>query len=75
MKYYVIQSSNGTVVIVSEWSDLESAKKAFADRWKLLLNDAETITGYVAILDSDLNIAGGYKEFIDHRPEPEQNEE
>ena len=76
MKYYVIQSSNGTVTVVSEWTDLDSAKVAYHDRCKVFWNAPDVIVGYVAIIDSQLDTVEGYKELISHtEPEEEAEEE
>jgi len=69
MKYYVIQSSNGTVSVVSEWSDLNSSIVAYHDRCKILWNEKDVISGVVMLVDSALNTVGGYREFITHTVE------
>jgi hypothetical protein len=69
MKYYVIQSSNETVSVVSEWSDLNSAIVAYHDRCKILWNAQDVISGVVMLVDSSLNTVGGYREFITHEQE------
>ena len=75
-KYYIIQSSNGNVSIVSEWSDLNSAIVAYHDRCKILWNAPDVIEGIVQIIYSaDLAVVGGYSERISHTaPEPEPEE-
>lgn len=66
-KYYVVQSSNGTISIVSEWDDLNKARVAYHDRAKVLWNAPDVIDGYVEIVYSaDLNVVDGYKEHITH---------
>ena len=80
-RYYILQSSNGNVSIVSEWDDLTKAIVAFHDRCKVLWNAQDVIDGYVEIVYSmDLNVVSGYKEHISHaqdepEEEPEENEE
>ena len=69
MKYYVIQSANENVSVVSEWSDLNSAIVAYHDRCKILWNAQDVITGVVMLVDSALNTVGGYREFITHTVE------
>jgi hypothetical protein len=69
MKYYVIQSSNENVSVVSEWTDLDKAKVAYHDRCKVLWNEQDVITGVVMIIDSALNTVSGYREFISHPEE------
>ena len=65
MKYDVVQKVNGDMVIVSSWTDNKSgAKQAFHDRCKLLYSDTETTSGVVAILDDNLDVVDGCKEFI-----------
>ena len=75
MKYYVIQSSNGTVSVVSEWSDLNSAIVAYHDRCKILWNAQDVISGVVMLIDSSLNTVGGYREFITHAVEETAEED
>lgn len=71
-KYYILQSSNGAVSIVSEWNDLNSAIVAYHDRCKILWNASDVIEGWVEIVYSmDLNVVGGYKERIEH-PQTEE---
>lgn len=62
----VVQKVNGNIVVVSSWSDDKkaSAKQSFHDRCKLLYSDAATTSGVVAILDDNLEIVDGCKEFI-----------
>lgn len=76
-KYYILQSSNGAVSIVSEWNDLNSAIVAYHDRCKMLWNASDVIEGWVEIVYSmGLDVVGGYKEHIEHpEPEPEENTE
>lgn len=66
-KYYVIQSSNGNVSIVSEWDDLTKAIVAYHDKCKTLWNAKDVIEGIVEIVYSmDLNVVNGYVEHIRH---------
>ena len=72
-KYYVVQSSNGVISIVSEWADLNSAIVAYHDKCKVLWNAKDVIEGYVEIIYSyDMNVVGSYKEHIQHPEEPEE---
>lgn len=51
---------------------------AFHERSKILWNAADVITGEVAIVDEQLDVVEGYKEFISHEPtvtEPEETAE
>ena len=66
-KYYIIQSSNGNVSIVSEWTDLTKAIVAYHDRCKVLWNAQDVIEGIVEIVFSrDMNVVNGYVEHISH---------
>lgn len=70
-KYYVLQSSNGTVSIISEWNDLNSAIVAYHERCKVLWNAPDVIEGIVQLIYSaDLAAVSGYTERISH-PQPE----
>lgn len=71
-KYYVIQTSNGNLSIVSEWDDITKAIVAFHDRCKVLWNAEDVIEGIVQLVYSaDLAIVDGYSERISH-PQTEQ---
>lgn len=64
-KYDVVQKVNGNLVVVSTWEDNKSgAKKAFHDRCALLYADVETTSGVVSILDDNLDVVDGKREFI-----------
>jgi len=64
-KYDVVQKVNGSLVIVSTWEDNKTgAKQAFHERCKLLYSDKDTTSGVVAILDDNLDVVDGMKEFI-----------
>lgn len=62
----VIQKVNGNLVVVSSWDDNNKAgaKQAFHNTCKNLYADAETTSGIVAIVDDNLDIVEGCKEFI-----------
>lgn len=62
----VIQKVDGNLVIISSWGDdnIASAKAAYHDRCKLLYADAQTTSGVVALLDDNLDVVDGCKEFI-----------
>lgn len=62
----VIQKVNGNTVVVSSWGDdaLSSAKASYHDRCKLLYADPDTTRGVVALLDNNLDVVDGCKEFI-----------
>ena len=81
MKYVVITVTDGNFLIRSEWSDVEGAIKEYHGLAKALWNDTGFTEGYIAILDSNLDVVGSsdgkYKEFITHsvQPMPEVVEE
>lgn len=62
----VIQKVNGNLVVVSSWADNNKAgaKQAYHNTCKNLYADAETTSGIVAIVDDNLDIVEGCKEFI-----------
>lgn len=64
-KYDVVQKVDGNLSIVSTWVDnIIGAKQAFHERCKLLYADPETLSGVVAILDDNLDVVEGKKEYI-----------
>lgn len=64
-KYDVVQKVDGNIVVVSTWTDNKNgAYQAFHERCKLLYADAATTSGVVAILDDNLEVLDGKKEFI-----------
>ena len=64
-KYDVVQKVDGNLVVVSTWVDNKnSAYKAFHDRCALLWADAGTTKAVVTILDDNLEVLDGKKEFI-----------
>ena len=65
MKYDVVQKVSGNLVVVSTWDDNKNgAKQAFHNTCKNLYADAETQEAVVAILDDNLDVVDGMKEFI-----------
>ena len=69
MKLAIIQCVNGNFSIVSEHGNNEQAAKvAFHDHCKILWNAPDVITGETAIVDEQLDVYEGYKEFISHEP-------
>ena len=71
MKLAIIQCVNGNFSIVSEHgSNEQAAKVAFHNNCKILWNASDVITGEIAIVDEQLDVYEGYKEFITHEPAP-----
>lgn len=64
MKYNVVQIVTSNMVIKSTWADKAKAKQAYHDTLKLLYSDKDTTSGVVAILDDNLDVVDGCKEFI-----------
>ena len=65
MKYNVVQNVSSNMVIKSTWDDKAKAKQAYHDTLRLLYADSATTSGVVAILDDNLDVVDGCKEFID----------
>lgn len=65
MTYDVIQKVDGNIVVKSSWKDNKaSAKQAFHDVCRLLYSDKATTEGVVVVLDDNLDVVDGCKEFI-----------
>lgn len=76
MKYALEQCVNGNFSIASEHGDNEQAAiVAFHDKCRILWNAPDVITAEVAIVDEQLDVVDGYKEFISHEPTPVEPEE
>ena len=71
MKYVVVTVTDGNFIIRSEWDELANAKKAYHSLATALLDpNAGFSKGYIAIMDSNLDVIPGYKEYIEHEPQP-----
>lgn len=70
MKYAVIACTNGTFSVKTEWSDLEKAKVNYHGTCQTYWNAPDVITGEIAIVDEQLDVVEGYKEYIHHDPVP-----
>lgn len=80
MIYGIAKVINGTYHIHAEGiTDLSSAKTQFHGLCQTLWNAPDVITAEVAIVDENLDVVEGYKEFITHeptvQPEPEPEPE
>ena len=65
-KYDVVQKVNGNLTVISSWEDNKiGAKQAFHHQCELLYSDKDTISGVVALLDDNLAVVDGKKEYID----------
>lgn len=69
MNYAIIKIINGNYFIHAEGiATLESAKTQFHGLCQSLWNAPDVITACVMIVDSQLDIIEGYKEYIYHDP-------
>ena len=80
MKYAIISNRNGSYFVEAEGiTDMASAKPQFHGLCQTLWNAPDVITAEVAIVDENLDVVEGYKEFITHeptvQPEPEPESE
>ena len=67
MKYAIIKVSNGNYFIQAEGiTDINNAKVTFHGLCQSLWNAPDVITAEVAIVDEQLDVVEGYKEFIHH---------
>lgn len=70
MKYAVIKCINGNYSVHAEGiTDLNNAKVSFHGLCQTLWNAPDVITAEVAIVDEQLDVVEGYKEFIHHEVE------
>lgn len=82
MTMSIVKAINGHFFIHSEGiTDLAAAKTQFHGLCQVLWNAQDVITAEVMIVDEQLDVVEGYKEFIHHdpapvepEPEPEPNE-
>jgi hypothetical protein len=71
MKYAIIKVINGNYFIHAEGiTALSSAKTQFHGLCQTLWNAQDVITAFVMIVDEQLDVVEGYKEFIHHDPQP-----
>lgn len=75
MKYAIVKVINGNYFIHAEGiTDVTSAKTQFHGLCQTLWNADDVISAEVAIMDENLDVVEGYKEFITH-PVAEPQEE
>ena len=76
MVYSIIKCINGHYFIHAEGiTDVASAKVTFHGLCQTLWNAQDVITAEVAIVDEQLDVVEGYKEFIHHDVTTETPEE
>ena len=67
MKYAILECINGNYFVRSEGiTVLANAKTQFHGRCQALWNDPGTLSAYVMIVNEQLDVVEGYKEFIHH---------
>ena len=70
MKLAIVRCINGNFSIAAEGIETEQAAQvAFHNQCSALWNAADVITGEVAVLDEQLDVYHGCKEFIQHTPQ------
>lgn len=76
MKYAIVKVINGNYFIHSEGiTVLANAKTQFHGLCQTLWNEPSVISAYVMIVNEQLDVVEGYKEFIHHEPTPEPEED
>lgn len=69
MKYALIKVINGTYSVHAEgFTTMEAAKVAYHGLCQTLWNASDVLTASVAIVDEQMDIVEGYKEYIHHEP-------
>lgn len=72
MKYAVIKVVNGNFFVHAEgFTDIDNAKSVYHALCHTLLNATDVIKAWAAVVDDELNIYDGYKEYIHHEPAAE----
>ena len=70
MKYAIIECVNGNYVVRAEGiTALENAKTQYHARCQALWNAPDVITAHIMIVNEQLDVVEGYKEFIHHEAE------
>lgn len=76
MKYAIVKTINGNYYIDSEgYTDVNSVKSAFHGLCKTLWNAPDVLTACVTIVDQNLDVVQGYREYIFHEAPEEPAEE
>lgn len=70
MKYSIIICNNSNFSVNSEWQNLDSAKVSFHGICQSLWNATDVQTAHVSIVDEQLDVVEGYKEYIHHEVQP-----
>ena len=71
MKYAITKCINGNYSVHAEGiTDLSAVKTQFHGLCQTLWNAPDVLTAHAAIVDEQLDVVEGYKEFIRHEPAP-----
>ena len=71
MKYAIVKVINGNFSVHAEgFTEIASAKVNYHGLCQTLWNAPDVITAEVVIVDEQLDIVEGYREFIHHDAEP-----
>lgn len=74
MIYAIIKCVNGNFTVHAEGiAELANAKTSFHGLCQSLWNAPDVLTANVAIVDEQLDVVEGYKEFIHHDTTPADN--
>lgn len=72
MKYAIIKCINGNYSVHAEGiTDLSAAKTQYHGLCQMLWNAPDVLIAHAAIVDEQLDVVEGYKEFIHHEPSAE----
>lgn len=75
MKYAIIKCINGNFFVHAEgFTELNRALVNYHGLCQTLWNAPDVLSAYVAIVDEQLDVVEGYKEFIHHDPAPAEGE-
>ena len=76
MTYAIVECINGHFFIRAEGiASVEAAKTQYHGRAQALWNAPDVLTAYIAIVDEQLDVVEGMKEYIHHEPAPEPTPE
>ena len=69
MKYAIIKVIHGNYFVHAEGiTDLANAKNQYHGLCQTLWNATDVLSAYVEIVNEQLDVVDGYKEFIHHEP-------
>lgn len=69
MKYAILKVINGNYFVHAEGiTDLANAKTQYHALCQTLWNATDVLSAYVEIVNEQLDVVDGYKEFIHHEP-------